>query len=102
MSELRQEADNFGLDPEIHGRSGAPDFFGTFMGRADGGGWVNDPLPHGAEHGRGTWAQAPEGDPDRNHSDLGGVDQVRGANPNFMTVVGGWAGSTSAEGGWKG
>ena len=102
MSELRQEADNFGLDPEIHGRSGAPDFFGSEMGRMGGGGWVNDPLPHGAEHGKGTWAQAPESDPDQNHSDLTGVDSVRGSNRDLFVTVRGWAGSPSAEGGWKG
>ena len=72
------------------------------MGRLGGGGWVSDPLPHGAEHGRGTWAQAPEGDPDLNHTDLTGVDQVRGSNPDIFGVVRGWAGSPSAEGGWKG
>lgn len=99
---LGQEAAGFGLDPEIHGRGGAPDFFGTMMGREGGGGWVSEPLPHGAEHSRGVVAQAPAGDPDRNHSDLTGVDPVRGANPSFMGVVDGWAGSSSAEGGWKG
>lgn len=85
---------------ELYGKSGAPDFFGTTMGREGGGGWIADPMPHGPAHGKGLVMQPPARDPERNFSDLTGVDPVRGANPDLMRVVDGWAGPFSSDGGW--
>ena len=92
--------DLFGLDPAIHGSSGAPEIFPPVMSREGGGGWISEPYPHGAEHSRGIWAQAPEGDPDMNHSAIAPHMGSYGSTDVYATVLG-WAGDPSDEGGWK-
>jgi hypothetical protein len=55
------------------------------MERFNGGGWIDSPMGHGPENGRGVWAQPPAPDSGTEHGTPPGP-----GNPNFLDLVTGW------------
>lgn len=73
-------------DEALYGPEGHSGGFGTMEGRENGGGWVNDPLPHGSHGGRGVMAQPPAADTGTNH----GAPPAPGNPSSILDTVTEW------------